>query len=158
MHEPVKLRPATREDCRQLWEWRNEEETRQASFNTNFILYDAHERWFLEKLDDSQTGIFIILDNLDNKLGYVRFDFRGEEAEINVSIDREARGRGYGSRAIRLASEYLLTTGMVKRIVAYIKVENATSKSAFEHAGFILLGIKRVLGVEAYEMIYPGKE
>ena len=150
----VTLRSAGREDCRRLWEWRNELVTRESSFNTQYIPYEDHERWFSNKIQASDMRIFIILDAYGREVGYVRFNILAEQAEISVSVDSAQRGRGYGPAAIRLGSEQILAAGTVKHVVAHVKSNNPASISAFRRAGFIVRGLKEVAGTEAYEMVY----
>ncbi len=152
----IRLRPATHEDCRRLWKWRNEPATREASFNTDYIQYKDHERWFSSKIEAPDTRIFIVMDANGCEVGYVRFNILADQAEISVSVDRAERGKGYGPTAIRLGSEQLLATGAAKRIVAHVKSNNPVSIGAFLRAGFTPNGSKEVAGSEAYEMVYRG--
>lgn len=154
MSDRVTLRSAVSEDCRRLWEWRNERRTREASFNPDPIPYEVHERWFARKLSDPCTRIFIVVDPRGRDIGYVRFDIVDGEAEISVSIDKAERGKGYGTAAIKTGSDHLLREESVQRIVAYIKTDNLASIAAFKKAGFVLRGRKRIAGVEACEMVY----
>ncbi len=106
----VTLRAAVFEDCRRVWEWRNEQATREASFNKEFIPFEEHERWFARKLADPNMRIFIAEDGQGDEVGYVRFDISKGEAEISVNIDKNERGKGYGIEIIRKGSDQLLTT------------------------------------------------
>jgi L-amino acid N-acyltransferase YncA len=76
----VGLRPAGREDCRLLWELRNDPETREASFKTDPIPFEDHQRWFEAKLDSAEIRIFIVQDPSGRGIGYVRFHLEGETA------------------------------------------------------------------------------
>jgi len=156
MSHQVSLRPAGLEDCRRVWEWRNDEVTREASFYTNYIPYEEHERWFSRKLTDPHFRIFIAVDSQGHELGYLRFDITEGQAEVSVSIDKNERGKGYGPAVIKRGSQYLMASEPVRRIVAYIKRDNPASMIAFERAGFALGGFKQIGDVEAYEMIYEG--
>jgi len=151
------LRPAVIEDCRRLWEWRNEHATREASFNTEYIPFEEHESWFTRKLTDPHMRILIATDSHGCDIGYVRFDISGGEAEISISIDQNERGKGYGIAVIKSGSEHLMTTVPVKRIVAHMKTENVASAVVFERAGFVLKGYKQIAGVKACEMVYEPK-
>jgi len=157
MSSRVTLRPAGLEDCRRVWDWRNEQDTREASFNTKYIPFDEHERWFTRKLSDSDMRIFIAVDSQGSEIGYVRFDISEGQAEISVSIDKKQRGKGYGVPVIKNGSERLLATKSVQRIIAHIKRDNPASVVAFERAGFGLRKYKQIAGVEACEMVYEGK-
>lgn len=50
--------------------------------------------------------------------------------------EKRSRGRGVGTTAIRLASDYLLDSGLGHKVVAGIYSENIPSIRAFEKAGF----------------------
>lgn len=152
----VTLRPATEADSRRVWEWRNDPTTREASFNTSYICYADHERWFSSKLSASDTRIFIVLDARGREVGYVRFNIVARCAEISVTIDEGQRGRGYGPSAIQQSSDYLLSATPVQRVIALVKRSNAASVAAFERAGFVISDVKEVAGAEAYEMVYQG--
>jgi UDP-2,4-diacetamido-2,4,6-trideoxy-beta-L-altropyranose hydrolase len=150
----ILLTPATLEDCQKLWEWRNDPQTREASFNSHNISYEEHERWFNLKIADPCTRIFIARDSQGNELGYVRFHIRGEEGEISVGVDKDYREKGYGVLAIKDGSNLLLDTQTVQRIVAHIKYGNRKAMNSFKRAGYSLRGYKEVASMKAYEMIY----
>jgi len=153
----ITLRKAMAEDCRRLWDWRNEQDTRQASFQTDFIPFDQHEQWFKAKLEDACTRVLIAVDAQGHEVGCVRFDIRGREAAISVSIDRDERGKGYGREAIRRGSEYLMEEGSIERIIAQIRADNVTSREVFQRAGYTLRAREQVCGEDACEMVYERK-
>lgn len=153
----VTFRPAVSQDCRRLWELRNEQATRDASFNPEYIPFEEHERWFLRRLPDRQMRIFIAEDSKGHDIGYVRFDIQDGEAEISVSVDENQRGKGYGTAIIKAGSDYLLSAERVERIIARIKRVNPASVFAFERAGFVVRGYTQIAGVDACEMVYEAK-
>jgi RimJ/RimL family protein N-acetyltransferase len=134
----VSLRPATADDARRLFDWRNEEATRQASFGSDPIPWAAHELWLAERLaPGSQTRIFVVLDMRGREVGYVRFDVdRDGCAEVSVAIDTRERGRGLGTAAIRAATERIAADAGVQRVVARVRPENRASRTAFGRAGY----------------------
>ena len=154
MSTEITLRNATTEDCQRLWEWRNDPHTRESSFDTSFIPYQDHENWFLNKLRSSDARIFIAVDSTDREVGYVRFNLDEAGAEVSISIDRDHRGKGYGSAAIRSGAEHILRSGVVQRIVAYVKFDNPGSLSAFERAGFVINGTRETGGVATYQLVF----
>lgn len=133
----IMLRPADITDSRLLWEWRNEPAAREASFNVAPITFEEHESWLVRKLSDPKTRIFIGLREDGEPFGYARYDLLTDEAEISVSIDKNIRGRQYGSQLIRICSEHVLLTEQLRRIVAHVKSANAGSVAAFARAGFV---------------------
>lgn len=150
----VTLHRAVLQDCRHIWKWRNERRTRAASFSTDSIPYEEHKRWFSHKLNDPHTIIFIVTSPRGRKVGYVRFDIVGEEAQISVSIDKNERHKGYGTAAIQSASNHVLAIEPVCQVVAHIRRDNPSSIAAFKHAGFVLRQYKLIAGIEACEMRY----
>lgn len=150
----VTLRPATTGDCLRLWEWRNEPAARDSSFDPSYIPYADHKRWFAQKIKDPHTNIFIVLDENEREVGYIRFDFHEQQAEISVCVDQSERGKGYGQAAIRQGSDQLLCSQAVERIMAYVKPGNPSSITAFQRAGFVLAGVTEVGGSPAHELVY----
>lgn len=136
MQPDLLLREAGEDDCRRLWEWRNEDSARLASRNTDIIPYENHRGWFSKKLRDPNTRIFVGTDLSGTPVGYVRFDVSGDEAEISVAVDRNLRGKAYGTQMIRRGSHRVSGLAAVRRIVATVKSGNAESIKAFERAGF----------------------
>ena len=154
MKSKIILQTGQPQDCRRLWEWRNDRETREASFNTEYIPFEEHESWFACKLKDSNTHILIASDINGKKVGYVRFDINGHDAEISTCIDKSERGKGYGVATIKKGSDHLIQNGSVQNVVAYIRPNNLVSLSAFRKAGFESQGYKHIEGVEARKMVY----
>lgn len=149
------VRSATREDCRDMWELRNEPDTRKASFNEDPILYIDHEKWFLLQLKAPSSKILIVENESSRTIGYARFNINPPLAKISVTINRKERSKGYGTAAIRLASDHILHTEKeVRTIIAEVRKDNGRSISAFEQAGFTRTGWKQISGKEACEMTY----
>ena len=154
----VFLRPARPEDCQLVWEWRNDPDTRQASFQTEPIPFERHRTWFEARLDSPDLRFFIVQTADGKGIGYVRFQLKDSEAEVSIALDARARGKGYGTMAIRAASEAVLSGGGVRRLVALIKHSNPQSREVFQRAGFELRGSRRVASEEAWEMIRESSE
>jgi UDP-2,4-diacetamido-2,4,6-trideoxy-beta-L-altropyranose hydrolase len=149
----VTLRPATRDDIRQLWEWANEPGTRAASFSPEPIPWERHQRWFPIKLTDPHCIIFIAAVEWEsNPLGQVRFEREGDDAVISISLDASFRGRGYGPALIRLASAEAFRRWPVGRIVALIRADNPASRQAFRKAGFADDGTAEVRVLPAHRL------
>ena len=62
---------------------------------------------------------------------------------IGLVIVPEFRGKGYGTTAQRLLTEYLFATTTANRAEAGTDVENLAEQRALEKAGFIREGIRR---------------
>jgi RimJ/RimL family protein N-acetyltransferase len=107
-------------------------------------------------MKDPNTKIFIVENAVGNQMGYVRFDVEGAEAKISVSLDRNERGKGYGTAAIRRGSEEMIGTGSAERIIALVKADNPASVSAFQRAGFIVQATRQTSGADSHTLVYDG--
>ena len=103
--------------------------------------YDARTRETLQSVLGYRTflGVPIVRDG--RPIGSVRFDRRGSEAEISITVDPTARGGGLGRRMIAETSELeLAARPATQRIVAVVRASNERSHKAFTRAGFRLDG------------------
>jgi len=153
----IKLRPVSDEDCRIIWQWANDPDVRAASFSADFIRYESHVKWFEAKLNDSNCCFFIAENNNCESIGQVRFDLKGNQATISISLSRKFRGRGYGSNLIQLASQKILEVSNVDVIHAYVKKENVVSLKAFQKAGYKVFGNSAVDEQPAFHLIKEKK-
>jgi RimJ/RimL family protein N-acetyltransferase len=134
----VEVRPATTADAALLLDWANDPDTRAASFHPERIEATEHAAWLAQSLTLPTRRLFIgMLEG--EPIGQVRLDVaRAGEAEVGISVARERRGQGLGSR--------LLAAGLdagrrdpalgVERFVARVRVGNQPSIRLFETAGF----------------------
>lgn len=152
--ESFRLRKVRQGDCELIWEWANDPETRALSFSSEVISWEQHVQWFESKLNDPRCIYFIAVDDKEGPIGQVRYDIVDREAVISVSIAVSLRGKGYGSTAIRLASQRFLKNSDVELIRAYIKPENASSKRAFLKAGFQEVGLSMVKESKAMQLVF----
>lgn len=137
LSQPVPhLRPTTAADCRQIWEWTNDPDVRNASFSVETISWADHQRWFKAKLSDPDHLFFIAQDHSGKPLGQIRFALNGADAEVSVSLCREARGKGWGASVIQKGIRHLELEHGVERVHAFIKPGNAASEQTFVRAGF----------------------
>lgn len=148
----VQLRPVIPDDAKLLWEWANDPTVRSVSFTTDPIPWDQHVRWFGERLRDPATVFFIATDPAGDSLGQIRFDVRGEEAEVSVSLARKSRGHGYGSAIILAGSRKLFESSSVRTLQAYVKDGNEPSVRAFLKAGYSRTGRASVRGHAALRL------
>ena len=82
------------------------------------------------KLNDSNCFIFIANDSSGIPIGQIRFDIQNEDAEIDVSIDRNYRNSAHGSMLIDEGIKELFKIKPVRKFHAYIKPENKRSLSS----------------------------
>jgi len=135
-NKDIYLRFAEYEDIEDLFEWRNDQDTKKASFNSNEIDIKEHKKWFKESFINPKRNIFIICDKQCNKLGQIRFDKKGDSAEVDITINPKYRSQGIGTLTLNKYSKYYLNNFTVKRLIARVKTNNIPSLNTFEKAGF----------------------
>lgn len=133
----VELRSAKKQDCKVIWEWRNDKTTRKYSFNTEFIPLGEHKTWFENVLKDENRKILMVEEE-GNTVGAVRLDINSKNqiAEININIAPQKRGKGLGLLGIKNTCRHAFESLNVKEIIAKIKKENIASIKMFSRAGF----------------------
>jgi len=134
--DQIYLRFAEHKDIDDLYKWRNDEETRNYSFNVKPITFEEHKDWFLKSLLNPKRNIFIIFDKNFRKLGQIRFDKEKDQAEVDIIINPEYRGKGIGALALRKSSQLYLNNFKVEQLIAKVKNENIASLKAFKKANF----------------------
>ena len=134
--DQIYLRFAEHGDIEDLYKWRNDEETRRFSFNVNPITFEEHKDWFLKSLSNPKRSIFIIFDKNFKKLGQIRFDKEKDQAEVDININPEYRGKGIGALALIKTSQFYLNNFEVEQLIAKVKNENIASIKAFKKANF----------------------
>lgn len=149
----IHLREACEGDCGLIYKWANDPDARAFSFSTDFISWEEHVKWFMERLQNPNCTLFIALDSEGRPLGQVRFELNGSDATISVGIDSDFRGRGMGILVVLRAVEEIFKKRPISRINAFIKPENLRSIRTFEKAGFSRAGAETVRGNEALHYI-----
>lgn len=139
----ARLRPAKPADCRPIWQWRNDEETRRQSLDSSFIPYEAHERWFAEALASDRRKLYVVLVESPNACviereaaGVVRLDLDGSRGTVSIHLAPGHRGRGLGTAALRALANLAFEELAMGELVASVKQDNRASLAAFEKAGF----------------------
>jgi spore coat polysaccharide biosynthesis protein SpsF len=134
----VRLRGALRADSERVWVWRNDPETRAASFDPEAIPWETHEEWFRETLSRHDRRLYIVVaDGADT--GLVRLDVVDAEAEVSIHLAPEARYRGIGAMALRAVVGEAFDGLGLTRVYGNIRPDNQPSLAAFAKAGFGLM-------------------
>ncbi len=134
------IRPATSDDARDVFVWRNDEITRLMSRQIDKIDLETYMAWFGDTLKRVDRKLFIGM-NVSHKVGMTRFDRvdATEEWEVSIAVAPELRGLGYGKQLLaRSVCEFLAMEPSAK-ISAEVKKNNLASRKIFESLGFNLL-------------------
>jgi RimJ/RimL family protein N-acetyltransferase len=113
---------------------------RAASFSSDPIPWENHQRWFASRLADTSSRLYVISTVGSEPIGQVRFEKSGDNAVVSTSLDARFRGCGLASEVLRMASERFESDCSPACIHAYIRDENGASLSAFESAGYARAG------------------
>jgi RimJ/RimL family protein N-acetyltransferase len=132
------LRRAIIDDMDILFEWVNDQATRQNAFNTKQITYDEHKQWFSDKLKSDNSVIYIYCFN-DTPIGQVRLDIENGCGMISYSIDINHRSQGHGGRILELMEAYGKTKlPYMKALIARVKKSNVASLRIFERLNYLI--------------------
>jgi RimJ/RimL family protein N-acetyltransferase len=94
--------------------------------------------------DGTGAAFAIVNGATDLVLGAVtRFGPEGHQATFGLWLGPAGRGRGVGTRALRLVAEWTFATTTAFRLDAFIMVGNEPSERMVERAGFRREGVLR---------------
>lgn len=130
-------RLARPDDVGLYFDWANDPDTRQQSFQTEPIPFATHQAWFSRKLADPNALLLVFEE--EKPVGQVRFEHSPAENVIGISLDKAFRGKGLSVQVLQLATtEFFRRFPHEQTIHAYIKPGNQASARAFGRAGFRL--------------------
>jgi spore coat polysaccharide biosynthesis protein SpsF len=128
----ISLRAATPDDARLLYDWRNDPDTRAASFTSDIVVWEDHVAWLRGKLGDPEVRLWIA-----DGIGTVRAERQaGGTAEVHITVAPEARGQGKAAPLLDAAAREAARALGVRRVVGHVKETNEPSRRAFARAGF----------------------
>lgn len=146
----LRLRPAEQRDWARLLCWLNDPETRARFKQSDVVTAKEHFEWLAETLKAVDKRLYVADDHeAGYSVGTVRLDLvkyrKGDDwAEVSVTVEPRARGKGYGGALVQavvdLGGVWSTPTnepsGLVAGLVATIKHDNYASLRAFASAGF----------------------
>ncbi|WP_079710774.1 GNAT family N-acetyltransferase [Paraliobacillus ryukyuensis] len=135
-NENLKLRLANEKDCNIIFSWTNDVTVRKNAFNSEFITFKQHQKWFRLKLDSDKSKIYIGYIN-EIPIGQIRIDIINEIGIIDYSIDSNYRGKGYGTLFLKKIESILIDELVhLKSLVGKVKYDNIASQKAFTKAAY----------------------
>ncbi len=129
------LRPATAEDAKLLWEWRQDPVVRAASFSSERIPWARHQRWLARQLASPDCRIWVA-ERHGRPLGQIRYVRSGSEAELSYSVAAAHRGQGWGTAMLRASAPRACQELGVTRVFGLTICTNRVSIRTFQGAGF----------------------
>jgi RimJ/RimL family protein N-acetyltransferase len=145
---PVRLTPLEEADLPVLFEWINNRELVLLSSAYKPVSAAEHRRWFDEIRERRDAYIFAIRTQDDSRpigtcqLHNVSRTHRSAELQIRIG-DSGARGRGFGTEAVRLLVQFGFRELELHRIYLHVFATNTTAQRTYEKVGFVREGLLR---------------
>lgn len=131
----ISIRKATKNDLLTYFKWANDPEVRQNAINNSPIPLENHSRWFSARLK-SKNALLFLLEKKGIPMGQVRFDKTENSWEIDYSIDKKFRGKGFGEIILKHAILEFRKKHFSDDISAKVKHSNTASNRVFEKLNF----------------------
>ena len=130
------LRLASMDDCRTVYEWRNDPQTRSVSHDHEPLSIETHTAWFRRSLENSQR-ILLIAEAEGQPVGVLRYDQDRGRALVSINMAPDRRGQGLGAPLLRLGTSWMKAhRPEVHTICAEILTGNVASENIFLDAGY----------------------
>ena len=130
------LRKTLETDCKLFYRWANDPAVRSASFSTEQIGWEEHQKWFAWMLEKDSIDSFVCMDFLlpvgQVRVGQAQSD--PKKGVISYSVGEEYRGRGIAKQMLAKLEEKL--TEKYTALIAEVKPENEASRKVFEDLGY----------------------
>jgi len=132
----VSIRKARLEDELLLLEWVNNLDSLSTKIKNNAIITPLqHKKWFMVRLNDPNTYIWIIINEEKISVGQIRFQNKTEKyLDVDIYVLREEREKSIGHKAFKLAAESV----EFSPLRAIVKKTNVRSYNFFISNAFTL--------------------
>jgi len=137
MNYLITVSRATSADSRDIWEWRNDEKTKQMSISSNDITWESHTSWFEESLKNPNRYLYVSYLNDKEKIGVCRFDIDNttHTAEVSINLNPLFRNKKLCEKILTEAiREFRGETNVA--LTATIQKINTSSIKCFLNVGF----------------------
>ena len=133
-------REATLPDMYLYYQWANDKEVREQSFNKRGFSIESHINWFSKRVDSDLFIMLVFVDIEGLPVGQIRFERSGshvKQATIAFSIDEVHRGQGLGAKVLELGCDEMFKRwGLDNEAYGEVLEDNIPSRKAFIKAGF----------------------
>jgi len=134
--QKLTFRKATINDLQRCFDWANDSDVRQQSYNQNQIKLDDHTAWFNNKITDPQS-FFYIIEMDQQPVAQIRFEIKNNEAILGYLADKSIRNQGLGTAILSEGIEqFIQDVQKPVHITAYVKSTNIASQRSFERLAF----------------------
>ena len=150
-----KISVAKKKDSLEILDLSNDFEVRNNSFNSNKITSSEHIKWFEEKIKNKKSIFYVVRDEKDIFMGYVRFDEEDDNScFITIHLKEEFRGKGIGTELIKKTTEKVLSKSHYSKVYSYIKKDNIASLKAFLKSNYVEISDKEIInGFSCFKLV-----
>ena len=128
----LRLRRAETHDMRRVFELSNDPLVRANSIHSEPIVWETHVAWFNRAISDPDVVFFVAETETGEFVGQIRFNRRGGDWVISISIDSAYRGCGLTKALLIDAMSHISPATFVAEIAA----SNVASMRLFTSVGF----------------------
>ena len=136
----IDLRSVTMEDSEQIIRWRNSELVKSHFILQSDLTMDSQRVWMEQVIANGKAVQFLILEKSGTGVGtvYLRdIDRTHRKAEYGIFIgESQALGKGYGTEAARLMTEFGFSELHLHKIYLQVFAENERARRSYRKAGF----------------------
>jgi RimJ/RimL family protein N-acetyltransferase len=102
MCQRITVSRATENDSKDIWEWRNDELTKQMSITTDSVSWETHSSWYQKSLVNPNRYLYIGFLNDSEKIGMCRFDLDSNTniAEVSINLIPQYRSKKLSSQLL----------------------------------------------------------
>lgn len=151
----IKIRSAKENDSKDIFEWRNDELTRQMSHTSEIIEWENHSRWYSNSLDSESRILLICEDDRKEKIAIIRFDISESNAVISINLNPTQRSKGLAKSCLIESIEFFSKEYIeIKNLIAEIKEENIASQKTFLGIGFTKYTLKDNVGFYEKKLVW----
>ena len=128
---------ATENDSKDIWEWRNDELTKQKSITTESISCETHSSWYEKSLVNPNLYLYLGFVNDNKKIGMCRFDVEIKKniAEVSINLNPQYRSKKFSPQLLSQAIAKFCEERNAD-LAATIKKSNIGSIKCFTNSGF----------------------
>lgn len=138
----MKLRALEKYDLRDVHLLKNHTSTMALWFNEPYASFDELSRLYDKHVLDEKERRFVIdVDgNFSGIVELIDITSIHRTCEIQIIVNPDLRGRGYGKQAFRKGLEYAFKILNLRKVILYVDCENEAGLSIYTRMGFVSEG------------------
>lgn len=112
------------------------------------MTYDQESAWYERAISDEENPTFAIYERSSwrpiGNCGLIGVNRLHRRAEVGIAIgEPDARGRGYGTEAMRLLLDYAFTVLDLRNVMLRVYEYNEAGRRSYDKVGFTEIGRRR---------------